>query len=347
MPDKYSSNKPALKNSFSSALPAGFVLRNSSNGQSYTIKSLLGKGGFGNTYHGIWHEKNIQVAIKEFFPDKMVSRERNGFVRAQVPERDYAPMTTSFLKEIYVLNRLRGLPCVVEVYDCFYANNTAYYVMEYVSGQPLNKYLAEKGLLYPDSACLAQFRQLMRDLSLLHDNSIIHRDISPDNIMWTNSGRLKLIDFGSARVYDNGMNLTVNLKKEFAPPEQYSSSGQGAYTDIYALAATMYYAFSGKVLPDISERLRRPDALVLDNLPLDNRQKAALKKAMSLKPKDRFQSMSEFEEAFMGERKFGQGPEEIPAGRPAISVELLKSQPISTALSGLMFLLALLVYFVL
>lgn len=331
----------SVKKQSTSALPEGFVL--SSGGQSYRIGKVLGRGGFGITYSGTWRERDMTVAIKEFFPAGMVSRAADCSLRALVPEREYAPMTVSFLKEIQVLNGLRNLSCVMKVYQCFYANNTAYYVMEFVSGRPLNKVIAESGLISASPACLEQFRLLMRELGLLHSYGVIHRDISPDNIMLTDKGSFKLVDFGSARSFAGGAELTVNLKKEFAPPEQYSPTGQRPYTDVYALAATMYYSFTGRVLPPASERLKKPSALSMELLPLNAAQKAAMQKALSLSPRDRFQSMQEFETAFFEGQPKNAEPfprEEIPC---VGGVARLLQQPVVPVLSAAMFLIALVI----
>ncbi|MCR5575665.1 MAG: serine/threonine protein kinase [Oscillospiraceae bacterium] len=283
-------------------LPPGFRLRNEKRGSCWQIVRCIGSGGFGVTYEALELPRQRRVAVKELFPRAIVTRAANGItVDVQGSREVYQKMLNSFYKEASVLSTLRDIPSVVTIYDYFYSNNTAYYVMEYIDGVTLLKYIESHGKLAP-SRVRTQFIQLMEDVDRLHRCGIIHRDISPDNIMITGGNRFMLIDFGSARSFENEGPLTVNLKRNFAPLEQYTPTGQGPYTDVYSLAATMYYCFSGGLTPDAfsrrtSDRLVSPIAM---GIPISQRQENALLKALSVRREDRYQSMREFKEAFYG-----------------------------------------------
>ena len=124
-----------------------------------------------------------------------------------------------------------------------------------------------------------------------------------------------MIDFGSARKYNNGQNLTINVKQNFAPIEQYNESGQGTFTDVYALAATMYYCFTGKAISSALSRLRRDDLVspVMFGAKLSPVQEQALFKALAVRPENRYQTMREFEEAYF---QVELGPQPIPFDPP-------------------------------
>ena len=283
-------------------LPDGFILSNGANGCSYRIVRLLGNGGFGVTYEGLALKQNMRVAIKEFFPAGITARNENYTVTITGDEPTVRRRLMSFYKEAQVLQSLSGIPSVVKIYDYFYANQTAYYIMEYIEGSTLLRYIEKNGLLN-ETKYRSRFQQLMHDIELLHRNGVIHRDISPDNIMHTSDGRFKLIDFGSARDFTGNQNLTINVKKNFAPLEQYSETGQGTFTDVYALAATMYYCFTGKLVQSPFSRSAGTDAEMVSALMsagLSPQQTQTLMKAMSVKPRERFQTMSEFEQAYYG-----------------------------------------------
>ena len=281
-------------------LPNGFVLRNAASGYSYRIVRVLGNGGFGVTYEGIAVERNMRVAIKEFFPVGVTARNAAYAVTVTGDEATVRTRLMSFLKEAQVLQSLSGISSVVRIFDYFYANQTAYYIMEYIEGDTLLRFIEKNGVL-DEGRYRSRFQQLMHDIELLHRQGVIHRDISPDNIMRTNDGRFKLIDFGSARDFTGNQNLTVNVKQNFAPIEQYSESGQGTYTDVYALAATMYYCFTGKLVPSPFSRTAATDGEMISALTaarLNQQQIRALTRALTVKPKERFQTMYEFEQAY-------------------------------------------------
>ena len=165
-----------------------------------------------------------------------------------------------------MLRALDDIPSVVRILDFFPANETAYMVMEFLDGTNLRQ-MVERGGRIPVHILRSHLTPLIRDICAIHERGVLHRDIAPDNIMWMPDGTLKLMDFGCARAMEDGRSMTVQLKPGFAPTEQYGSHGQGDYTDLYALCATIYYCITGMVPPAAPERQfavydNKPDPLV-------------------------------------------------------------------------------------
>ena len=278
-----------------SQLPLGTQLRGRS-GDLYSIGAAKGQGGFGITYAAMDMMKGHRVAIKEYFPSRCASRGQNYRVVPQSgQEQIYLGGMKSFLDEASMLSKVSFLESVVRVKESFEANGTAYLVMEYVDGTPLHEVLQRGGPMKA-SELMPKLPKLLRDLETMHKARVIHRDISPDNIILMPDGDLKLLDFGSARSVQDGKSMTVMLKQGFSPVEQYQSKGQDAYTDVYALAATIYYCLTGVVPPSAVNRLDK-DTLVPPNQAgagLPPAQERALMDGMIVQPKLRPQSMAAF-----------------------------------------------------
>lgn len=224
------------------------------NGQ-YIIERVIGKGGFGITYLCRDNFLKIRVAIKEYFPSQIVSR--NCMVSGnsvEIIDSEYESMYREGLNayeyEANKLTKFSDLEGVVSVLNFFFENGTAYMVMEYVEGITLKKYLSNHSETVSWKEMLSLMGPVFESLKPIHDAGIIHRDISPDNIMISKEGKLVIIDFGSAKNYSDRADSIIALKHGYAPPEQYSYNGnQGPWTDVYALCATMYRMISGKKLP--------------------------------------------------------------------------------------------------
>ena len=289
-------------------LPLGAMLKGS-DGTLYQIGAAKGQGGFGVTYAAMDMMKGQRVAIKEYFPARCASRGRDFRVYPVSGQQQvFAGGMRSFLEEAMMLSAVRGLESVVHVKDSFEANGTAYLVMEYVDGIPLHEVLRRNGPMKAEEL-LPKLPQLLSDLETMHKARLIHRDISPDNIILMPDGRLKLLDFGSARPVQDGKSMTVLLKAGFSPVEQYQSKGQDAYTDVYALAATIYYCLTGVVPPSAVNRLDK-DTLEGPNqhgAGLTNQQEKALLEGMIVQPKLRPQSMEIFAAKLFPERFKGNG----------------------------------------
>ena len=190
----------------------------------------------------------------------------------------------SFLKEARTVARFRGTPGIVDVLNFFEANDTAYLVMEYLEGETLSHRLRQH--LFTADEIFRLMAPVFDTLEKIHAQGVIHRDISPDNIMLLGDGRLKLMDFGAARLmnYSDQRSVSVVLKAGYAPLEQYSAKGeQGPWTDIYALCATLYKCITGKTPDDALDRadgdeLQWPSEL---GFPISVQQEAVLKKGMA------------------------------------------------------------------
>lgn len=252
---KYNSNKKNNPN-ISCALPVETVL----NGR-YAVGKVLGKGGFGITYLAYDIRTGNKKAIKEFFPNDVVFRSA-GQSMVSMCSRDKIPLfqtgAEKFYNEAKMLASFSNYPNIINVDEFFYENGTVYFSMEYLDGMDLRKYLIQnKGRISKEIATYILY-ETAKALSCVHAHGVLHRDIAPDNIYLCFDGRIKLIDFGSARKYmdDQNAGLSVLIKRGYAPFEQYQRSGnQGAWTDIYSLGATIYNAVSGIMLPDAAKRM--------------------------------------------------------------------------------------------
>ncbi len=266
----------------------------------YTIIKSLGVGGFGITYQAYDNMSRVNCAIKEFFPRGIVTRLDDNKTVMPVSEskRDiYEHGMERFLEEAEILQRLNHVPSVVSVYDFFQENGTCYFVMEYLEGKTLSSILKGYGRGLPYDTVADAIGQVGQALIQVHRHNYFHRDISPDNIFVTNSGRIKLIDFGSAKNIARNENqvLSVVLKPGFAPPEQYSSKGvQGTFTDVYALASTMYYLLTGKMFPGAFDRKKDEDYVQLKEYGFSTEVSDAVNKALRLNFRQRTQTVGEF-----------------------------------------------------
>ena len=285
-------------------LPVGTVLQ-----ERYVIGRVCGFGGFGVTYKAFDRQLEAPVAIKEYFPNGTVNRvpgtvEAVLFSGKRLKEYEYGKQR--FLDEARITARYVSHKNIVNVFDYFEANKTAYIVMEFLDGIDLERYLeTSTGGTERISAAQAVdiARSICNALKTIHKDNIIHRDISPDNIYLCLNNTIKLYDFGAARFsVDKDKLLTVILKPGYAPVEQYVEqetkiNNQGPWTDIYALGATMYKMVTG-VKPvesmnrKIKDELVEPITLVPD---IPQYLNDAIMRAMAVEPHLRFQTAEEFE----------------------------------------------------
>ena len=225
----------------------------------YLIGRVIGEGGFGITYIGLDATLTKRVAVKEFFPSGVVNRaasSSDSITVTQGREEFFKKGEERFLLEAKNVAAFSDEEGVVDVLDYFQENGTAYIVMEYLDGETLKDYVSRCGCFDPQTL-IQLMLPIMRSLGYMHSKGIIHRDISPDNIMYTKRGKLKLMDFGSARYFTNEeRKMSVILKQGFAPEEQYRQNGeQGPYTDVYALCATFYACITGRIPVGSLDRL--------------------------------------------------------------------------------------------
>ena len=243
------------------ALKPGTILEG-----KYLVGEMLGQGGFGITYIGFDLLLEQKVAIKEYYPMStgMVSRENSTTVvwsSAVMQKSGMEKGFDSFLKEARKMAKLGGIPGVVGVKSVFIQNETAYIVMDFIEGETLLKKLQREGPM-DYGTCISLMTPIMQALAEVHKHGIIHRDISPDNIMVQNDGRLILLDLGAAKDLDiqgkdgNVQSSQMVAKHGFSPVEQYGQAGKiGPWTDVYAMAATIYYCCTGVLPPSATDRM--------------------------------------------------------------------------------------------
>lgn len=270
----------------------------------YIVGRVLGMGGFGITYAAADRlSGGSRIAIKEYFPSSIAKRD--AVTQKLLPgsrAKEYEAGLKSFEKEARTLALLRGgrAQSAVQVYEFFFENGTGYMAMEYIDGPNLKEMAREYGGLIPYDVAYYILTELIKALRIVHSEGVLHRDISPDNVIMQPDGKLRLIDFGAARteLHSGLTGQMIMLRPGFAPPEQYSDTGdQGPWTDLYALACTFYRLVSGRALPDARQRLQGEQVIPLYSLmpgivPINV--SAAIEKAMSLDTRVRYRSMSEF-----------------------------------------------------
>ncbi len=279
-------------------LPVGSVLSG-----RYSVGLVLGKGGFGVTYKAYDVKENRAVAVKEYYPNGLVYRDR-GTTQISVSSRQYEENFRSgadkFYEEAKTVSRFNGNPNIVNVYEFFYENSTVYYSMEFLDGVDLKHYVKSCGGRISQENALYIVNVITDALLIAHSMNVLHRDISPDNIFVMNDGRIKLIDFGAARqvMAEQSKSLSVILKQGFAPLEQYQRRGkQGPWTDIYALGATLYYILTGKLPDEATERLDYPDIGNAADYGVDGNFWEIIRKCMEVKAADRYQNIHQLKEA--------------------------------------------------
>lgn len=287
----------------------------------YVIGRCLGAGGFGVTYLAKDLNLDLTVAIKEYFPSCWAYRRKNTQEVCALPDQKWAYEhgKEEFLCEGQRLAKLEDLPHIVDVYGFFEENGTSYLVMRYLKGKTLEELVrsSEKGrlqlndllpLLLPLMENIDRMHRkfelddqppLMEDTDRIHQKWMLHRDITPGNIMFSR-GKLWLIDFGSARQVIGDKSVSAMFSLGFAPVEQFSRKNQGPYTDVYAMAATIYYCITGKKPQDSASRAVDDQLLFPGELPDDEdphitkEQSDALRHAMTIQYGQRTPTMAAF-----------------------------------------------------
>lgn len=293
-------------------IPPGTVLMG-----RYLVGRVLGEGGFGITYIGCDLRLELKVAIKEYFPTNWVARHSD----VSLSVSNYAGAAGSyekgksrFLYEARTMAKMDKQPEIVSVRDFFELNNTAYIVMEYVDGTTFKELVAQRGGRIPAGELLHLIEPLFSALSAVHAAGLIHRDISPDNLM-LERGSVRLLDFGCARESTQGdETMTITLKHGYAPIEQYQHKGQGPWTDVYGLSATIYYCLTGKTPPQALDRLMDDEIIMPRRLGVDltEKQEKALLRGMGIKQHQRFRSVEELHTALYEGEEVPVVPESEP-----------------------------------
>ena len=311
--------------------------------EQYLVGRVLGHGGFGITYLGWDLNLESKLAVKEYLPSGVATR-TTGTVTVSPfsgqARQDFDWGLEKFLEEGRVLARFKSHPGIASVFNFFRANGTAYLVMEYLEGCTLAQYLDQHDGQIPFGMAVRVLAPVMQALREVHGAGILHRDISPDNIYITRSGPVKLLDFGAARyaLGQHSRNLSVILKEGYAPEEQYRTKGvQGPWTDVYATAATLYGAITGKIPPPALDRLDTDELIPPSSLGVDINPpfERSLLKALAVRAADRYQSIEDFEAAITtgGTAGFGPGSSTLSSSRARTfrAQPLLEPTPPATA----------------
>ena len=308
------------------ALPQGTRIR------EFEFHRVLGQGGFGITYLGWNVALDISVAIKEYLPSDLATREQDLSVVPQVPKAasDFQWGLERFLDEARILARLQH-PNIVRVHHFFEAHSTAYIAMDYVEGEDLSAHLARKETLSEDEL-KAILDPLLSALEVVHQADFLHRDIKPGNIILrAEDGSPVLLDFGAARqaMGAKSRSVTSIVTPGYAPIEQYSSRGsQGAWTDIYALGGVCYRALTGETPNDATDRMR-DDPLIPVSQRCAGRVSgaflSAIDAALAVHEEDRLQSVEAWQDAMVGDAQEGLGQKAENA--PLNKKEKGKSKP--------------------
>ena len=302
--------------------------------EKYLVGSVIGEGGFGITYIGFNLEAGLPVAIKEYFPSELATRDASAGNSLSIFTGESTELfkegLEKYLREARNLTMFSELPGIVTVKDFFYENETAYIIMEYINGMNLKQYLTKNGGTMNQNEVIKLMKPVLEAMVKIHETGMIHRDISPENIMITKNKQIKLTDFGAARVTNSEDNksITVVLKRGYAPEEQYRAKGvQGAWTDVYALCATMYRMITGvtpqealeRNIEDNVEPLSKFDENIWPEI------EYAIMKGLSLKAEDRYQNVTDLINAL-----YYSVLEEDENGNKVMVVSAPGQQPVST-----------------
>ena len=275
----------------------------------YKIEKIIGQGGFGITYKAIMKETvsgslgnmevDVPVAIKEFFMKDTCEREE-GTGKITVPSQGSRAVVElyrkKFVKEAKNIAQMNH-PHIVKVVDVFEENDTVYYVMQYLSGGSLSDYVKLHGAL-DEAIAIKYIQQIGSALEYMHQKHICHYDVKPSNILLDDKGGAMLIDFGISKGYTEEGHQTsstpVGISAGYAPLEQYQQSLQdfSPATDVYGLAATLFYLLTGKNPPEASIVLN--EGIGDKSIGISDTVWHAIEQGMNPRKKDRVQTVSEF-----------------------------------------------------
>ncbi|PRY91916.1 serine/threonine protein kinase [Hasllibacter halocynthiae] len=274
----------------------------------YRIRSFLNAGGFGITYRAV-DSLERPIVIKECFPGAFCRRVGT-MVQPRLPSHreDLASIVRLFVQEARSLAKLQH-PSIVGVHQVFSENDTAYMALDFIEGQDLLDLLEEGGSMPPERV-VEVMRTMLDALGFVHAQGMLHRDVSPDNVLVRADGTPVLIDFGAARQRIGKQSRVLSalrvVKDGYSPQEFYvTGAEQGPFSDLYALGATLHHLIAGEAPPDSQSRLTAVATGAADPYePLLGRVAgyrdavlASVDRALAVVPKDRWQTAEEWREA--------------------------------------------------
>ena len=271
----------------------------------YKVKDVVGIGGFGITYRCMDQVIMREVAIKEYLPGNLAVRDgKYVSVLSTRYLEEFRNGYNRFLKEIVLTAGFIGMSHLPTVYDAFEENDTVYMVMKYEEGESLGiEFRQREYQPYLPASMARKIIPILQGLKGMHQRGVLHRDLSPGNMMQREDGQMVLIDMGSAmKMNEKNAAVVTVLKQDFAAPEQFDNARagrivtpEGPWTDVYSIGATMYYLLTGKKAANALRRGKRQEKLSFDipGIKIRKGWRRLITECMEIEPEKRINSVDD------------------------------------------------------